>query len=43
MNEEEMLELTDKLFACAVPYKSPSGRNCFVTIDLEELESRFAG
>ena len=43
MNEEEMLELTDKLFACAVPYKSPSGRNCFVTIDLEELERRFAG
>ena len=43
MNEEEMLELTDKLFACAVPYKSPSGRNCFVTIDLEELEARFAG
>jgi len=43
MTEEEMLELTDKLFACAVPYKSPSGRNCFVTIDLDELESRFAG
>ena len=38
---EEMRELTDKLFACAVPYRSPRGRNCFVTIDLEELESRF--
>ncbi len=43
LTDDEMRELTDKLFACAVPYKSPRGRNCFVTIDLEELERRFAG
>ena len=37
----EMQNLIDRLFACEVPYKSPSGRNCFLTFDLEELEKRF--
>ncbi len=37
----EMQELIDQLFACAMPFKSPSGRNCFLTFDLEELEGRF--
>ncbi len=37
----EMRELIDKLFACSMPFKSPSGRNCFLTFDLEELKSKF--
>lgn len=41
LNAQEMQELIDQLFACAVPYKSPRGRNCFITIDLDELDNRF--
>ncbi len=37
----EMKDLIDQLFACQIPYKSPSGRNCFITFDLEELQKRF--
>ncbi len=40
---EEMQALIDQLFACAQPYRSPSGRLCFVTFELEELQRRFAG
>jgi DNA mismatch repair protein MutL len=38
---KEMQELIDKLFACAMPFKSPSGRSCFLSFDLEALEERF--
>lgn len=37
----EMQDLIDQLFACSIPYKSPSGRNCFITFDLEELQKKF--
>ena len=37
----EMKELIDQLFACTIPYKNPSGRNCFITYELDELEKRF--
>ncbi len=37
----EMHELIDQLFACAMPFKSPSGRNCFISYDLEELQKQF--
>lgn len=39
----EMQDLIDRLFACAVPFSSPSGRNTFITFDLEELQKRFGG
>ncbi len=39
----EMHMLIDKLFACAVPFKSPSGRKCFITLELDELAKRFDG
>ena len=39
----EMQALIDQLFACSVPYKSPSGRNCFITYEMDELEKRFNG
>ncbi len=37
----EMQELIDQLFACAMPFKSPSGKNCFISYDLEELQKQF--
>ncbi|HMQ46627.1 MAG TPA: DNA mismatch repair endonuclease MutL [Saprospiraceae bacterium] len=37
----EMQSLIDRLFACAMPYRSPGGRNCFLTYDLEELNKQF--
>ncbi|MDX1942728.1 MAG: DNA mismatch repair endonuclease MutL [Saprospiraceae bacterium] len=37
----EMQSLIDRLFACELPYKSPTGRNCFITFELDELEKRF--
>lgn len=43
LTDEEMQELIDKLFACSTPFKSPTGRNCFVTIEMDELERRFKG
>ncbi len=41
LHELEMEELIDKLFACELPYKSPSGRNCFILFDNDELNLRF--
>jgi DNA mismatch repair protein MutL len=41
LDEEEMQELIDQLFACDVPYKSPFGRKCFITMNLEEIYKRF--
>ncbi len=37
----EMQELIDQLFACDNPYRSPSGRACFITYDLEDLAKQF--
>ncbi len=39
----EMQSLIDRLFACATPYKNPSGRFCFVTYELDDLAKRFEG
>lgn len=41
LSQQEMQELIDQLFACREPFKSPSGKNCFITYDLEELAKRF--
>jgi len=41
LTTEEMLELIDKLFACQVPMKGPTGDHCFITYELEELKKRF--
>ncbi len=37
----EMQSLIDRLFACTMPYKSPAGRQCFITFELDELARRF--
>ncbi len=43
MNATEMQELIDQLFACSIPYKSPNGKNCFITFELEDLAKQFEG
>ena len=42
LTSEEMRELIDKLFACQVPYKGPTGDHCFVTYELDDLKKRFS-
>ena len=37
----ETQELIDQLFACSMPFKSPTGRNCFISFDLEDLQKQF--
>lgn len=41
LSSREMQELIDQLFACSMPFKSPSGKNCFISYDLEELQKQF--
>ncbi|MBC7884338.1 MAG: DNA mismatch repair endonuclease MutL [Saprospiraceae bacterium] len=41
LEKEEMTRLIDQLFACNMPYKSPSGKKCFITIEQDELTKRF--
>ena len=41
LDTAEMQMLIDKLFACSMPFKSPSGKNCFITFELDELEKQF--
>lgn len=43
LTPQEMQALIDKLFACESPFKSPTGRNCFITFELEDLAKRFEG
>ena len=41
LDDTEMQVLIDQLFACAVPFRSPNGRQCFVTYDLKDLDRMF--
>lgn len=41
LEKEEMTSMIDQLFACQMPYKSPSGKNCFIIIEHDELLKRF--
>lgn len=41
MTVQEMQSLIDRLFACEMPWKSPSGRMSFLTFELDELTRRF--
>jgi len=36
-----MQDLIDQLFACSAPYTGPTGRKCFITFELDELQKRF--
>mgnify|MGYP000031961089 CR=1 FL=1 len=41
LSHEEITALIDELFACQMPYNSPTGQKCFITYDLTELEKQF--
>ncbi len=41
MTPVEMQELIDQLFACSLPYKSPNGKSCFITFELDDLAKQF--
>jgi len=41
LQPEEMYHLIDELFACSVPYTSPSGRPTLTIISSDEIEKRF--
>jgi len=39
--QEEIQNMIDKLFACKLPYQSPSGKKILITIPLDELSEKF--
>ncbi len=41
LEKEEMTRLIDQLFGCKMVYTSPSGKKCFITIELDDLSKRF--
>ncbi|MCR9050811.1 MAG: DNA mismatch repair endonuclease MutL [bacterium] len=41
LEPNEMQTLIDQLFGCEVAFLSPSGKRCFITMELEELAKRF--
>ncbi len=41
LNDTEMQALIDQLFACSMPFRSPFGKKCFVTYELEDLQKQF--
>jgi DNA mismatch repair protein MutL len=43
MGMAEMTVLVDQLFACEMPFRSPYGRKCFITLNLSELDKQFDG
>ena len=42
LEQEEMKLLIDDLFACEMPYTGPSGRKCFITYELNDLDKLFS-
>jgi DNA mismatch repair protein MutL len=41
LSEQEMMMITDQLFACSMPYSTPDGKPAVLTYSLEELDRRF--
>ena len=41
LTKEEMSHIVDGLFACKMPYASPSGKPTLITIGMDELEKKF--
>lgn len=40
LTKEEMSHMVDELFACKMPYSSPSGKPTLITISLDELDKK---
>lgn len=41
LTKEEMSHMVDELFACKMPYASPTGKPTLITIGIDELEKKF--
>lgn len=41
LNPDEMNALIDQLFACEMPYATPTGKNCFITFELDQIIQQF--
>jgi len=41
LDQTEMQQLVDELFGCEVPFRTPSGHKTFISVELDELASRF--
>lgn len=41
LSQVEMTALIDQLFACEVPFETPTGKKCFITFELDQLKSKF--
>jgi DNA mismatch repair protein MutL len=41
LTQEEMHNLIDELFACKMPYSTPSGKPAITTFSIDELDKRF--
>ena len=41
LTQEEMNNLIDELFACKMPYSTPTGKPTITTFSLEDLDKRF--
>jgi len=41
LSQEEMNNLIDELFACAMPYSTPNGKPTISTFSMEDLDKRF--
>lgn len=41
LNQEEMNNLIDELFACKMPYSTPNGKPTISTFSMEDLDKRF--
>ncbi|MFT6807493.1 MAG: DNA mismatch repair protein MutL [Saprospiraceae bacterium] len=41
LEHSELQTLIDELFACENPYNNPSGKKCFITFGLDEVERQF--
>ena len=42
LSSEEMKTLINDLFSCEMPYTNPTGKKCFITFELNELEKQFS-
>ena len=40
LTKEEMSHMVDELFACKMPYSSPTGKPTLITISLDELDKK---
>ena len=40
LQDEEIQYLVEQLFACEIPFTSPSGHKCYLSLSLEEIQAK---